>query len=736
MTRSTPRFAVRSLLFASLLSAPTLDLAAATLTGEVKTTEGTALPQIHIVVIGAGDRHHAVTGLGGRFSFDNLKPGEYRIETTTPGLVTVSPLTVRLGAADERINVVLGPAAVKEHVVVSATRTDAAASTLGLATTVIDGEEIESRRPITVVHLLQEVPGVAVSRTGAPGRQASVFVRGGESNFSRVMVDGIVLNAPGGAYDYGDLLALDLSRIEVVRGAGSSLYGSDALAGVVNLVTRGANGRSGVSAEAQGGSNDFWQGRAAIRGRSGAFDWRGALLHLRTDNDEPNGAFKETAGLGSVAIRLSESARIRGTLRISDSRAGTPGQTLFGRPDLDAYVERDDFVGGLSFEAHGDSVAHTVRFGISDTDQLSVNPLDSGPYVPSYRGRVAPFTFFDFPDPLGFENNTRRTTLGYQAEIQAAPAHLVTAGIEAERERGELGTPGDATRPSPERTNLGAYLQDRWALGTRAFLTLGARVERNDSYGTRLVPRVALAYRLQGGDSGTMLHASAGAGINEPSFFHTFGLPPFTRPNPDLKPERSRTFDVGLEQRLSKNARVDVTGFHHDYRDQIAFQTVSVAPFEGAFFNLGRSRGRGVEVSAEVAAARGLRLRGAYTYLDGRILESTSSDPVFAEGHSLLRRPKHQTSVFARFTRGRLDLGANLVHVGRRADSDFSALGLVANEAYTRVDASADFALHPRLRAFAAVENLLDKRYQEALGYPALGRSLRLGLMLRPRSEP
>jgi len=262
------------------------------------------------------------------------------------------------------------------------------------------------------------------------------------------------------------------------------------------------------------------------------------------------------------------------------------------------------------------------------------------------------------------------------------------------------------------------------------FVTAGARVEHNDSFGTRAVPRAAVAWRLRGGPEATTLRASAGAGIKEPSFFHSFGVSFFALGNPDLKPERSRTFDAGIEQRLfAGRVRAEATAFHHDYRDQIAYRVVDFTTFQGSFVNLGRTRARGVELALEAAPTSSLWLSAAYTFLDGKILVSTDEfDPVVAVGRPLLRRPKHQAAFGARFKRGRLGLGANLVAVGQRADSDFAGLGLLVNDGYTRLDGRARVRLVRGLEAFVVGENLLDRRYEEILGYPALGRTLRGGL--------
>jgi vitamin B12 transporter len=356
--------------------------------------------------------------------------------------------------------------------------------------------------------------------------------------------------------------------------------------------------------------------------------------------------------------------------------------------------------------------------------------VDSGCSLPQGDGRTAPFERCDFPNP-GFQNDTRRLSAGYQAELQLGRANLVTVGTDLERETGEVGQRPDGLL-APSRTNVGVYGQDRFVWGGRAFLTVGARVEHNASFGTKAVPRVALAFRLRDGASATTLKASAGAGIKEPDFFQSFGASSFAKGNPDLKPERSRTYDLGVEQRLAGDrVSIEATVFHHDYRDQIAYHVVDPSPdsFQATYVNVGQERARGIELSVEAAPWRRVHVGGQYTWLDGEVLVSSSGfDPAYAAGRPLLRRPRNEGSLWLRAEAGRLSLGANVVMVGERADSDFLGLGLEHNAAYSRVDARARLRLGKGLEAFLASENLFDSQYQEVLGYPALGRSVRAGL--------
>jgi outer membrane receptor protein involved in Fe transport len=227
-------------------------------------------------------------------------------------------------------------------------------------------------------------------------------------------------------------------------------------------------------------------------------------------------------------------------------------------------------------------------------------------------------------------------------------------------------------------------------------------------------------------------------GIKEPDFFQSYGESFFAQGNPNLKPERSTTFDAGVEQRLfASRLRASATYFHHDYRDQIAYTVVDFTTFQGSYINLAHTRAQGIELSLEARPAAALSLLGQYTWTDGKVLESPSDfDPVYAEGRSLLRRPEHQASFAAQWSRSRVSAGLTLVYVGARADSDFVGLGLAndpsfRNPSYTRLDARVRVRVVGALEAFLVADNLTDEQYQEALGYPALGRSVRGGLRLR-----
>jgi outer membrane cobalamin receptor len=713
--------------------------AASSLQGVVRTSDGLVLPGVAVTLDGPVGVRRVSTGPDGSFRVDDLAAGEYAASVDAPGLELREPATVAVGAGQTWLDLVLAPAPVSERVVVSATRGEATLSSLGVAADVIDRQRIDDRAAPSLLPLLQEVPGVSSARTGQTGLQASVFVRGGESRYARVLVDGVPVNQPGGAFDFGTAVPFELERVEVVRGAASSLYGTDALAGVISLQTRRARAGDSPSlrAEGEGGSFEWQRFLGATSGARGAFDWNAGVQRLSTDNEAPNSRYEQAAAALSAGARIDSRTQARAVVRLDASTTGTPGPTAFGRPDLDASFERDDLVVSASVRRAEARLSQQVNVGYARTDQLSRNPEDSGCYVPEWEGQAGAYPNCDFPNAAGFQNRTGRLAAGYQADVAVGTRHLLTAGGEVEHETGDLGNRSEE-RLTPERTNLGAYVQDRVLLGSRAYLTVGGRVESNGSYGTHAVPRAALAVRLRDGDDATTLRASAGMGIKEPSFLESYGESFFAKGNPDLDPERSTTFDVGLEQRLfGSRLRASVTAFHHDYRDQIAYTVVDFSTFEGTYVNLAHTRAQGVEVALEARPESHLHLLGQYTYLDGEILESPSDfDPVYAAGEPLLRRPRHQGSLSAQLSFPRWSAGATLVRVGERADSDFVGLGLTRSLAYTRLDARLRLRVAGPVEAFVAGENLTGATYQEVLGYPALGRAVRGGLRLAIGGRP
>ncbi len=637
--------------------------------------------------------------------------------------------------------IVLNVAPIEETVVVTATRTEAPASQVGSSMTVFTADDLARRQTPLVAELLRSSPGAMVVQSGGPGGVTSLFVRGGESSYNKVLLDGIPLNEPGGTFNFSNVTSEGLERIEIVRGAQSALFGSDAMSSVVQLFTKRADRRDArphVSASLEGGTYGTVRGDGLVSGASGRVDYALGAASSTTDNRAPNNVFDNTTLFGNVGISLSDTATLRVIGRGEIERAGTPGQTAFGRPDLDAFFKRHDGVGGVSFDQQlTPSFRQRAAYSLSASNQQSTNLILDPPYTPQFEGRVGSFQSSDF----AFDSLTtlHRHHASYQADWRLTndSTHgnqLLTLLADWDGERADLQDRLAATLTSPARDNFGLSVQHQ-ALWRRTFVTIGGRVEHNDSFGTAAVPRGSIAVVLHQGTGNfgeTTVHANAGLGIKEPTLIQSFSPSPYFHGNPDLQPEHSRTVEAGLEQRLANDrAKIDVVWFDNRYRNLIGFQTTNPATFEASFFNIGLTSARGLEWGLEVAPAAGLRARAGYTFLDSNVIDSTSpNNVVLKSGQMLFRRPRQSGYAGISWHDERLTVDLNGVFLGSYVDSDFAGLQppIVSNPGHTTWDARLSFKLLSQLSATAAIDNLADADYMEPLGYPALRRAIRVGL--------
>ena len=525
--------------------------------GVVVDASGRALPRAEVRLVADGEPASSTfTDLAGRFTLSATGAASCRIDASLPGFVEASSPC----AFDEPVRFTLMVAPLAEHIVVSGTRTDAPAGQLAASVTVFDHDEISRRQQPLVADLLRVAPGVHVVRSGAPGAVTSLFVRGGESNYTKVLIDGIPLNEPGGSIDLSNLTTWNLDRVELVSGANSALFGSDAMTGVVQLFTRRADSaRPVVRVTAEGGNFGTGRGSAGVSARNGLFDYSADLARLSTDNQVSNSGFDDTTVSGSAGAQLSGAATLRFIGRVERSRAGTPGQSAFGRPDLDAQFRRTDGVGGATFDHAIGRWRERASYGFTVSHQASTNRLLDPPYTPSYQGHTAPFEFEDF----AYDSQTilHRHHATYQSDVTTATAfgtHVDTALVDWDGERATLTDVLNATSTAASRDNVGVSLQHQ-ALWPRAYVTAGVRFEHNESFGGAVVPRIAAAYYVRTGSGAfgtTRVSASAGAGIKEPTILQSFSPSPFFLGNPDLEPERTRTIDAGVEQRCRDVRRI------------------------------------------------------------------------------------------------------------------------------------------------------------------------------------
>jgi vitamin B12 transporter len=685
------------------------------------------------------------TAEDGRFTFD-VAASDCQLRIALTGFVAQ---TVACPAAAETapLRVVLTEAAIGEYVVVSATRTEAPLGQVGASATVFTAEDLERKQLPLVADLLRQTQGAMVIRNGAPGAVTSLFVRGGESDYNKVLLDGVPLNEPGGNFYFNNLTTENLDRIEVVRGAFSSLFGTDAMASVIQLFTQrpGASRKTRASGQIDGGNYDTVHMNAAVSGGTRRTDYSFGAARLGTDNRVPNSRLENTTLSGNVGLALGETATIRAIGRDELEQVGTPGQTAFGRPDLDASFERHDGVGAVTFDQQ---LTRTLRqrasYSLAASNQTSTNLIADPPFTATFEGQTANFESSDST----FDNLThlRRHHANYQidwrvARRSSAGEHLLTALVDWDGERGTLTDRlyGGSTKAS--RNNKGVSFQDQ-IVWPRTFVTVGARIESNASFGTETVPRataVFVAHQASGGNAGdaghlgeTRIKASFGMGVKEPSINESFGLSFFAKGNPDLKPERSRTAEVGFDQRFAEDrARVEVTYFYSRFEDLIWTETTDFTTFAGQYFNLvGLSRARGVELGFDVAPIPALRLRSGYTFLDSEIIESDAQTVVFQVGQWAFRRPRHSGFVDATVQWDRLTVNLAGVFLGRFVDNDFGLFtpGILEIPAHQTWDTSVGVKVTPRITGILTISNLTGLDYMEPVGYQPLQRAVRAGV--------
>jgi vitamin B12 transporter len=717
-------------------------LASADVSGAVVDQSGRAVPRAHVRLLDDNGVESAsvFTDEIGHFELKtNLT--SCRVEASLTGFELAGASCT--SAAGQPLELVLSVAPVHETTIVTATRTEVPTSQAGASATVFTAEDLGRRQMPLLADLLAGTPGSMVVPSGGPGSLTSLFVRGGESDYNKVLLDGVPLNEPGGTFYLNNLMTEDLERVEIVRGAYSSLFGSDAMASVIQLFTKRAdrrNRRPKLSAQIDGGTYDTLHANANVSGATDRVDYSLGAARFDSDNRVPNSGLGNTMLSANVGVALGGGATLRVIGRGERERVGTPGPTAFGRPDLDALFERRGGIGSVSVDQQVNrAFRQRMSYSLAISDQNSTNLLVDPPYTATFEGRVALFQSTDYP--YDSRADLKRHHANYQADWRLSAGgrpgdQILTllADWDGERATQEDRMAGSQTRNSRNNFGVSAEQQMLWA---RVSVTVGGRIERNDSFGTAAVPRATVVYVLRqpsGSVGETAIKASAGTGIKEPSMLESFSLSPFFRGNPNLKPERSRSAEVGVEQRLARDrAKVELTYFHNEFRDIISLLTTNPSTFEAQYANIGVTRAEGLEASAEVAPVTSIRARAGYTFLASKIVESAQpADPVFGLGQQAFHRPRHSGSAGLTVNWKRVAADLNGVFIGKFTDSDFGLFNpaLVENRGHTAWDARLALTLTPQIAATLAIDNLTNRDYSEPLGYQPLRRTVRAGVRL------
>lgn len=729
---------VRFLLFVCLVSAIAATASAADLIITVTDPQSAVLADAQVSIY-PDHRSQAVairtTAANGTVSISGLSRGKYRINVMAPGF---APKDITLAVPEEsRVVMRLALATVPQTVVVSATRTPVTEQDAGVPVSVLDQQDLTNLQPTSEADALRFLPGAVVSTTGRRGGQASLFVQGGDSDYNKVLIDGVPVNDPGGFLDFGVVPLQDTDRLEFLRGAQSTLYGSDAMTSVVQFWT--ANGESHAPElrfGADGGNFSTAHGFMSLSGARGRLDYNLFGDQFNTNGQGVNDAYSDSSEGENVGIRLSPTAVFRLRTRHSNNRTGVQsnwnfnGQPLLP-PDIDQSARQNNFLSSADFTFHPAKrwqhriVGFEYHHRLSSVDTVADRGCSSTVFLD------CPFLAFDKVNRAGFE---------YQGEYTPHSWATTTFGYRFEDENGHSGELLAGSDTHGIRRNHAVYAQEV-LLFPRFSLIPGIRFEHNESFGNKAVPRVAatfLAFRGHHVFSGTRLRFVYGDGIKEPSFEESFGIAAFQiLPNPDLKAEQTRSIESGIQQNLL-NDKVSFSAlyFNNLFTNQIACcEAINPTIGTSQYFNLNRSFAQGAELELHARPRARLRVEGSYAYTSTQILSAPlGAGALFSTGAPLLRRPKHSGTLLVSYFGNRWGASLAGTFIGRRPDSDFT-FGLIPplNYAagYARLDPGIWYAITPRVTAYVNVQNTLDKHYQEVVGYPALGVNFRGGMRFR-----
>lgn len=666
------------------------------------------------------------------FPFDSKR--SYELQVLAPGF---APLRSRVDAGSDAVTLNVRVAGATENVVVTATRFPTPEAESSTSVDSLSGAQLQTMNPVAAADALRFLPGAIVAVAGQRGGLGSVFVRGGDSRYNRVVVDAVPVNEPGGRFDFGVLPLAAADRLEFVRGAESTLYGSDAMTSVLQVFTATGSTRTPeFTFGADGGNFASAHGYVGIAGARGRLDFNLFGDQWNTSGQGLNAAYSDSLQGGNVGIRLSRQAALRLRARHTNSRTGVPSEWRFNgqplmSPDMEQRARQNNFLASADLTIAGPSRWQHRLVGF-EYNHRSLNQDDV-----MEPGRVSPsFGNIDFPFQAIARIN--RAGFSYQADYMERSWARTTAGYEFEDENGVV---GDLTFPPLThglRLNHAVYAEQSLTRD-RVSLVAGLRWVHNQTFGNKTVPRIAATYRLRSGGrrfSATRLRFSYATGIKEPLLEESFASGPFILPSPTLKAEENRAFEAGFEQGLAAG-KYSLTAlyYHNLFRNQITFATDPVT-FVGQYLNLNRSIAHGAEIALHGRPLPRLSLDGAYNYTSTQILDAPFAfDPLLAAGQPLVRRPKHSGSVLMTYLGSRW--GANLggSFVGRRPDSDFLGFGVTHAAGYARVDLGGWYAITSRLTAYCNVENALNRSYEEVVGYPALGVNARAGLRLKLGGE-
>jgi vitamin B12 transporter len=599
------------------------------------------------------------------------------------------------------------------NVIVSATKTETYQGEVGSSTTVINKEDIKKAGKQTVEQVLRDIPGVTIMQTGALGGGVSIYLRGAKPGQTLVMIDGVELNDPMStdrSFDFAHLTTDNIERIEVVRGPQSTLYGSDAMAGVINIITKKGTGKPQVEGYFEGGSHNTFKESLSSSGSIDKFNYSVSISRLDSDgissaaDGSEKDSYQNTTISSKIGYKLFGNSELSLVARYTDARADIDNGAYDDDPNDIAWSKQ--FAAKLAFDQAITSWwNHCLSFSYNDIDRRFHNGKD-----PSHP---------DDSSSDWYEGNTQK--FEWQHNISPVEWNTLTAGFEYEVEAGKsyyesdsLWGPYSSTQERKTVDNKGYYFQDQFKFWEKLYITPGVRIDDHELFGTKVTYKISTAFLIS--QTGTRLKANWGTGFKAPSIYQLYS----SYGDPNLNPDESEGYDFGFEQSFFKDKLFfSLMYFYNDYKDMVDWDSSSYK-----YKNIGKVITKGFEFGSKIRPLDSLTIGANFTYT-----ETEDRDT----GLELLRRPKWQAnlSVDWKFIeKANIHLGVN--YVGKREDvfydsSTWSSVN-ITDEAYTTVRLGASYDITKNLQIFGRIENLFNTKYQEVYGYETLGCSLYAGI--------
>jgi len=610
-------------------------------------------------------------------------------------------------------------------VVVTATKIETPAREIASSVTVISAEDLKKMKKTTVVEVLQEVLGVTIIQNGGAGTEAACSIRGANSEHTLVLMDGVELNdpiSPCRSYDLAHLTLENIERIEILRGPQSTLYGSDAIGGVINIITKKGEGKPKITFSNSGGSYATITSNFGASGGAEKINYSLGISYFRTQgisaadaslpgNEEKDG-YRNLSLSGRLGFKPSDNlevdfiARSLATKTDIDNFGGAYGDDPNNTQDYKSLFIKGQ-IRSLFLKNRWEQ-----KLGISlvDSNRRYDNPPDNAHPFDSEKGVF----------------KSRLLKMDWQNNFFLHPTNTLTLGMEYEQEQGEsdyhsFGIWGASSSifPLKKANIIGIYLQDQIRVADQFFVTLGARFDHHSQSGSAATYRLAPAYFFS--KTGTKLKATIGTGFKSPSLYQLYGPGTAWGPigNENLEPEKSIGWDLGIEQQiLQGKLLLGATYFYNSYRNLISFD------FLHGYINIGKAESKGAEISVEARLTNEFVFNASYTKLEAK-------DKV--KNSYLLRRPKDKVTAslsYSFFKKWSINL--SFLYIGKRDDADFSTWPYpqVALPSYALFSASASFDLSSRIQIFSRLDNIFDKKYEMILGYGTPGFSVYGGVKL------